>query len=299
MGVGDSIEKKKFLTDERRAFLLIVVFIAFFLAIIIGIPAAVHFSENPKMTDSAYNKAVEYMEQGDFDSAYRLLSRYKYDERESYRDAQAFYWLCSAHRSYDGGYYKIAADEYDNYVKSRKYIHPETDESAQEFGKTVKEKYDSIEKEKEEKILNKIKDGVPYEGMPEEYIDRSSLGRHSDYKWSYVSGQRYVDRDSYSTKTYYGKADYYYFKSGGKVIFVAQCFEGAVRNTWDERNGESNKSYPSLTQPAKKPSNSSSKTTKKYDPDVDEFGDAEDYYDWYYDDYYDFEDAEEYFDEYY
>ena len=162
MGVGDSIEKKKFLTEERKAFLLIVVFIAFFLAIIIGIPAAVHFSENPKMTDSAYNKAVEYMEQGDFDSAYRLLSRYKYDERESYRDALALYWLCSAHRSYDEGNYKIAADEYDRYAKNRKYIHPGIDGAAQEFGNTVKEKYEPISRSEEERFLEKIKRLLSY-----------------------------------------------------------------------------------------------------------------------------------------
>ena len=72
----------------------------------------------------------------------------------------------------------------------------------------------------------------------------------------------------------------------GKRIYTVRCLDGEVIQVWDHRDNPITPYEPK------------SGSKKKYDtPDRDDYLDAEDFYDWYYDDFYDYEEAEEYLDD--
>lgn len=182
--------------------------------------------------------------------------------------------------------------DYNSYKLEIKLHRYQADISKQneEYGSKLEREYEPISikneelsrKKEEEEYSRKVRYGVPFVGMRERDIGNTTLGKPSDkvrHNYDYSRGER-------TRANLYDFCNYY-----GKVIFIARCVNGVVKQVWDERKEAQVNPYP-----AKKPTNPT--TSKKFDSDVDEFGDAEDYYDWYYDDYYDFEDAEEYFDEY-
>lgn len=249
----------------------------------------------PPVRSYHYKNAVAFIETGNYEAALEELKYFDYQELFEYKDASELYHICSSHKYYDEGKFEEALDDYYIGDKMIQYQNPEVISREKEYGEKIKKEYESSSRAE----IQKIREGIPYVGMAEEYIDITSLGRSSAKERFLKTNIEYYDKEKRKTLKYYGEVYYYYFRSGGRIVFVAQCFKGEVQRVWDERDGKKNWNTPYPTEPAYTTKRRVSTTAKKYDSDVDEFGDAEDYYDWYYDDFYDFEDAEEYFNEYY
>lgn len=116
------------------------------------------------------------------------------------------------------------------------------------------------------------KANLPYVGMPESNISRTSLGspraevRHNvEIKGS----NRFI-------------TNIYDFVEAGKTIYSVRCINGYVTETWDYRNVPS---YPSYYYPA----------SSEDDPyDAASYSNEEDFYDDHYDEFSDYYDAEQY-----
>ena len=146
--------------------------------------------------------------------------------------------------------------------------------------------YKKKEEEREKKFLEEISSAPPYVGLLKKYIDSTSLGKHKS--------SEIVSLQNYSTALakaksgdITGKIGYLY--TFENTSFEALCADGKVCVI--SENGISKNSSWQSSKP---------KTTKKEEPeyDVSDFYWAEDFYDYYYDDFDSFEDAEDYFDEY-
>lgn len=74
-------------------------------------------------------------------------------------------------------------------------------------------------------FLKKLSKKVPYLGMYEEYISKTSLGKPKKE----VIRKETADGTPYKIKVYR-------FKKKGKLIFTAKCYDGEVFETWDYRN---------------------------------------------------------------
>ncbi len=132
--------------------------------------------------------------------------------------------------------------------------------------------------EESKREVEKIRNGVPYVGMKEYFIDKTSLGAPSPtirHNSQMISGKVY-------------QANLYDFKEGSKTIFTARCVQGKVTEVWDERNTPENIYRPST-------SHRNDATEDPYN--AKDYYDAEDFYDDYEDEFYDYEEAEEYYNE--
>ena len=124
----------------------------------------------------------------------------------------------------------------------------------------------------EERIIN----GVPFVGMRESRIGDTTLGKPADEV-------RHNSEIKNNTLCHFNLYDWY---RNGQIIFIARCLNGEVYQVWDYRSNPITPYQPK------------SGSKKKYEfPDYDYYLDAEDLYDWYYDDFYDYEEAEEYLDD--
>lgn len=228
-----------------------------------------------------YKRALPYYKNGQYDEAIEILDPYSRYENQR---CMALLYLCYATKEYRSGDIKTAHDhiwEYNYYRHRTKGV---IDVNNEAFVWNLNEAYGKIIQEEEaaEKAAyeQKIKDGVPFEGMPESRIDDTSLGKHAGIR--------------YNTEMKNGKcleANIYVFKRDGDIILEARCLEGKVTQVWDYRDGKSSSPYS-------KKNRSTYKAPKKQEDDpynVNDFYDAEDFYDEYYDDFFDYEDAEDYF----
>ena len=122
--------------------------------------------------------------------------------------------------------------------------------------------------------------GVPFVGMSENDINRTSLGAPSSeirHNKECINGKQYT-------------ANLYDFYKGSSKVFTARCVQGKVTDVWDHRDAPIPKSSRLST---------SGSTKKELDPyDASDYSDPEDFYYDYYDDFWDYEEAEDYWYEY-
>ena len=242
-----------YMSDNARAFVLMVGFvliIVWFLFLYLLITEKI---EIPK-TDRHYNNAVEYIEQGDYESALEELRHYDIDEMVKKKDAYDLYRICKSHEKYKKGDYEEALDEYYLGDKILRYQSPEVVNDIKEFGKKVKKEYQS----------SSNREVSERQSLKERERERESSKKARESSEAAERSER--EKTSQTTERY----------TAPLVVY----------------DTTKKKKYYEETTTAK----------SSYDYDeygVDEFGDAEDFYDWYYDDFYDFEEAEEYFNEYY
>lgn len=166
---------------------------------------------------------------------------------------------------------------------------------------------------KTDKGITPVSEILPYEGMPEELINSTKLGKatavnYDPLKYSKFYDQTVARREGYHE--YYWKIPYYAKQSEYSAWLYAyysvDVRNGAVESVWH---------YPEYeTVPKQTPSSGGSSsggsyrpsgnrpvtTTKKayYDDDpynARDFNDPEDFYDYYYDDFEDYEEAYDYF----
>ena len=226
---------------------------------------------------SIYSEGKELAAAGRYDEAIEFFEQIK---DKNYKDSESLRNLCDAHVDYENG--QILGAHFAMEKVDIDHISDEFAESASSFEVVVEAKYSEYLreeiKEDKKKEDERIKNGVPYVGMSETRIGDTSLGKPSKevrHNTEMMHGEAY-------------KANIYDFYEDGKRIFTARCVDGKVIQVWDKRDdpengyvyghGSSGKSYST-------------------GPDVDEYSDAEEFYYWNIDDFYDYEDAENYYNE--
>lgn len=203
-------------------------------------------------------------------------------EAEDYQDTEDLIAYCEANLAYANG--NIRNAYWDSYSLRFEYQTPERQEKIDAFINKVELEYDEyLEQERieEQKAYEqKITSGVPFVGMSEHDIDRTSLGKPSSdirHNKECINGKQYT-------------ANLYDFYNGSDKVFIARCVQGKVTDVWDYRDDpipQSSKTY------------TSNNTKKESDPyDASDYSDPEDFYYDYYDDFWDYEEAEDYWYEY-
>ena len=229
------------MTKEKMSLILLAVCVSFMILCILFSKEIIRFPV-PKYP---YKNAVAYIEQGNYEAAYKVLDvNYTLEEMKNIDDALALYKICSSHVEYKKGNLEKALSDYrqgDRLIRSQS---PEVVNEIKEYGSRVREEYESSLKQKEAEKRE-------LQSVEEERKRKEEEEKRTEYSISVKTEERYT---------------------APLVIF-----DTTIKRYY----------YEETT------------TEKKYNSDVDEFGDAEDFYDWYYDDFYDYEEAEEYFDEYY
>lgn len=173
---------------------------------------------------------------------------------------------------------KFKADfkpEYDDYLAERERI------AEQERQKQLQE------------TKERLKNTIPYEGMSESYINYTAMGNYHDKEYVVVGKGK---------RTEWSKNEYRWKNNNGKTILYVECRDGVVTDVtkyWEDKYWTAD-GKPIYSGTRSGYSSSSSGKKKVYNDDsynVNDYYDAEDFYEDYYDDFYDYEDAEDYFDE--
>ncbi len=218
---------------------------------------------------AAYEEARELIAQERWLEASFLLDNY-----DAYEDLSGY---CLAKCQMKGGNTLVA-----KITMERVYLPALPEDVAQNAAQFRREieadmpAYRERERQKEEQRLQAEKaaarQGVPYMGMDEDWIDITSLGAHDDLRHN---------NEMKNGKVY--EANLYDFEdSNGAVIFTARCLFGRVTQVWDNRDDPwERNSY-----------------TPAYDPDpfdAKDYSHPDDFYYDHYDDFWDYEDAENYY----
>lgn len=214
---------------------------------------------------TTYEKAINEISNADYISAVITLRSI---EEEKYRDTESWITYCEAHILYDEGKIDTAhrlADSLDF-----KYQTAEQQEETDTFISKLEQKYDGyLEKKKAEEkraYEAKIRTGVPFVGMSEHDITKTSLGvpspdvRHNN---ECINGEQYT-------------ANLYDFYNGSNIVFTARCVQGKVTNVWDYRDDPVSTSSKANKLQS---STSSSNPYKSYDEGYEDVYYDEDY-DW-------------------
>ena len=173
---------------------------------------------------------------------------------------------------------KFKADfkpQYDDYLAERERI------AEQERQKQLQE------------TKERLKNTIPYEGMSESYIDLTAMGKHHAYESSVIGKGKRNEHIEH---------EYKWMTNSGKTILIVDCEDGVVESVykyWEDKYWTAD-GKPIYSGTRSGYSSSSSGKKKVYNDDsynVNDYYDAEDFYEDYYDDFYDYEDAEDYFDE--
>lgn len=230
-----------------------------------------------------YEKSMALISSGDYKQASELLEKIK---KKNYKDAEGLFLLCEAHLEYEERLIWLAQNklkEARRWYQTHIYFDPPEDINS---FMTFLEKDESAARaaaaERERQVLEyKIKNGVPFEGMPESRIGDTILGKPSDNvekrrRWQYINSNLRVEYYEYV---------YSFYNKNGYLVFEAVCVGGNVRRVNDYRKNPVAPFDPSKYR------------GKIYDnsPSVDGFSNPEDFYDWYYDDFFDYEEAEDYY----
>lgn len=225
-----------------------------------------------KQVKAIYEEAENLIAEESYTDARKKLETI---EDDNYRDTVSLINLCKAHEMYDIGNVSSASSLLRNVTFPFQGI--EQLKKIENFRKVVEIEYELALKREMEDRRKRLENGVPYVGMWEGDIGRTSLGepapeiRHNN---EMKNGNIY-------------QANLYDFKEGNATIFTARCVDGWVTQVWDRRD-EPRVSYTPN-------SSSSKKKTETDDPyHAADYYHPEDFYDDYYDDFWDFEDAEDY-----
>ena len=166
---------------------------------------------------------------------------------------------------------------------------------------------------KTDKGITPVSEILPYEGMPEELINSTKLGKatavnYDPLKYSKFYDQTVARREGYHQ--YYWKIPYYAKQSEYSdwlyAYYAVDVRNGAVESVWHYPEYETvpkqtSSSGGSSSGGSYRPSGNRPVTTTKkayYDDDpynARDFNDPEDFYDYYYDDFEDYEEAYDYF----
>lgn len=245
--------------------------------------AAVRYIVRRVRNEPDYSAAEEHIEQQRYRQALEHLDSL---EDSGYKSARALRDYCMAHLDYAQGDVEKAYHEMiwvDDYIYDLSYLSDAQLEETRAFRKQLKNeaigyRVEQLVREKEE-AKARLRNRVPYPGMSEDDIAFTSLG----------SPNPGVSHDYETFRGEQFKVNRYTFTHKNRIIFEATCARGMVIRVSDLRDSAA---LPSRAPAAPKPEADNAEEDPFHARD---FIDAEDFYDEYYDDFYDFEDAEDYF----
>lgn len=255
--------------------------------------------------NNAYNRALDLIEDGRYkeaaaefcnvDSRFEKASKYRVEDGEYYKDSAVLYFYAKARYDYDNDPSTSRISK----IHSRWKEFPTNYQGAfcdeiYAYKADLDKEYEAYSEENErlwaeyrEKELKKIKNGIPYVGMSDEYMEQTLLGEYDKYEWH---------KTEKKGRTCWVDEYYWYSDTGGYVAFYVKCENGVVVETSKGLYEE----Y--LWTPDGKP-NFGGEVKGLFEDlefdddsyDVDSFWDPEDFYEEYYDDFWDYEEAEDYY----
>jgi hypothetical protein len=167
-------------------------------------------------------------------------------------------------------------------------IAPEVAEYDAEQARKAEEARIAMEKAHQE-FMAELRTKLPYEGMSEDYIDSTMMGKHD----------KFIPDDDNDDFVY---NLYYWDTNSGDTLLAVTCINGKVDHVSKYGIGYFWTSDGKPNYNGKNPYTSSSYKSKKktYDDpyDVNEYSDPEDFYYDNYDDFWDYEEAEDYYNSY-
>ncbi len=269
---------------------------------------------NQKSIDDSYNNAITLIQNGTYEGALDELEKanpdvidrddFEWDLKrdnlgECYKNTVPLYAYAMAQMEYnlENGYMHTVNDclelipedyngELSDEIKTFKgNFKPQYDEFLKEQERLAEEARIATEKAYQEMYAS-LKKKIPYEGMPEAYINDTIMGK-------------YHEKD---TSSKYGFTKYYWRTNYGDIMLIVSCYEGEVSSVsrygwgyfwtddikpiWNGKNPYTSSSYKSESK------------SKKSDPyNVNDYSDPEDFYYDNYDDFWEYEEAEDYFNE--
>ena len=259
------------------------VFILSIIAIFLLFSLVRFFQDKPNRDQ--YNAAIALMEAGEYKAAldkFSKLSGYKY--------ASSYYFYCYAHWDVErhGGDYAeghFGLSEFNIHSKGMSPLPADyaefkekVDTAYREYQIKQEEERQKREEERrrqEEEAYARKLQGLPFVGLRESDIAKTSLGRPSPN----------IDYETKSENGTLKLVTFYRWESRlNVVIFSARCIDGKVTHVWDHRDSPWYRSYPDTKASTKA-------TPKPHAPD--------DYLDsWSYDSFEDFfDDCEEFFED--
>ena len=174
----------------------------------------------------AYNKAQELILESSYDDAIQTLNSI---ENDNYKDSKSLVYYCNALNDYEKGDINNAYNKAAVISIQDDKINRTLSDEIEEFSISVKDEYKDY-KEEQKLIKETISKGVPYVGMSEEYIQKTSLGNFSA---SVKKGYAVIDGKRCPVNNYY-------FKDGDETIYTVCCANGYVNEVWDCRNNHYN-----------------------------------------------------------
>ena len=167
-------------------------------------------------------------------------------------------------------------------------VAPEVAEYDAEQARKAEEARIAMEKAHQE-FMSELRTKLPYEGMSEDYIDSTMMGKHDKF----IPDD---DNDDFVYNLYYWDAN------NGDTMLAVTCINGKVDHVSKYGIGYFWTADGKPNYNGKNPYTSSSYKSKKktYDDpyDVNEYSDPEDFYYDNYDDFWDYEESEDYYNSY-
>lgn len=289
-----------------------------YITIVLVLVAAMIFGGiylNQRAIDTAYNYAITLIQNGSYEGALLELEKANPDviEREEFMSDVKYGGLDEAYKNTIPLYsYAMAQLEYndeDRYMQTvNEYLelipadyNGELCEEINTFKGNFKPQYNEFleeEKRKAEELrlqmeesnrqfYAKLKTKLPYEGMSEDYIDSTMMGRHDKL----IADD---DNDDFVYNVYYWNAN------NGDTMLAVSCINGKVDHVSKYYEWAY---WTSDGKPKPNGTNYRSSSTKKSNKDsdlynVNDHSDPEDFYDDNYDDFWDYEEAEDYYNSY-
>lgn len=270
------------------------------------------------IVESSYNEAITLTQDNKYEEAISKLKtansnknfendlkRYiTYDikpEGRYYRDSWTIYPFILAMQEYttdkDIGevkrYLDLIPESYSGDLNKeindfRVAIAPEVAEYDAEQARKAEEARIAMEKAHQE-FMAELRTKLPYEGMSEDYIDSTMMGKHD----------KFIPDDDNDDFVY---NLYYWDTNSGDTLLAVTCINGKVDHVSKYGIGYFWTADGKPNYNGKNPYTSSSYKSKKkpYDDpyDVNEYSDPEDFYYDNYDDFWDYEEAEDYYNSY-
>lgn len=251
------------------------------LMVFVLLPAANRAEEEKRelvRMEEVYRQAEELYMRGEYENARELFRSIDYH----YSHVNEYIVLCDAHLFYSKGDLYRAKYALDRDIYA--FLEGEDKEAFEAFRETVDSEYTAYEARQEEErweqwkqqLANQQQQGVeihaaaPYIGMSEWRINDTELGRYSQVK---------ITQNGRDLETW--EVHVYYWYQNGKTLYFATCQKGTVTNVGDYRD------HPK------------SQTGNRVDvtpyPDVSDFSNPEDFYDFYSEDFDGYYDAEDFY----
>lgn len=227
--------------------------------------------------EETYRQAEELYRQGEYRGARELFRSIDYH----YSHVNEYIVLCDAHLFYAKGDLYRAKYALDRDIYA--FLEGEDKKAFEAFKETLDSEYAAYEAQQDEKwweqwrqqLANQqqgtsSRPAAPYVGMSESRINDTELGRYSEERTT----QNGRDLETWEVHVYYWYKD-------GKTLYFATCAKGSVVNVGDYRD------HPK------------SRTGNRVDvtpyPDVSDFSNPEDFYDFYSEDFDGYWDAEDFY----